>query len=184
MLWFKEHHPIFQAIALLLFCAAILGPWGISADGVPPADWCSEPYILLREDRCVRLTPGIELLGIGGLLLFSVPFAVLTGGITPLDFVRTLLFVCSFLLLVLPMFSTLITLFFGETRRRRKVNLVLWALAGVPAVLVILSAGSVKVLSLIWGIWLYAGLIASMFTLSLLRRQPDSSPPDNPVHPY
>jgi hypothetical protein len=83
MLWLKEHHPIFQAIALLLFCAAILGPWGISADGVPPADWCSAPYILLREDRCVRLTPGIELLGIGGVLLFSVPFAVLTGESLP-----------------------------------------------------------------------------------------------------
>ncbi|MEJ2599442.1 MAG: hypothetical protein P8Z00_13990 [Anaerolineales bacterium] len=183
MLWLKEHHHIFQAIALLLFCAAILGPWGISDDGVPPADWCSEPYITLRADRCVRLMPGIEFLGIGGLLLFTVPFAVLTGGITPLDFVRTLLFIGFFLLLVLPVLSTLITLFFGETRRRRRVNLVLWALAGIPAVLVILSAGSLKVLSLIWGIWVYAGLVAAMFTLSVIRRRSDSNLPDSTVRP-
>ncbi|MEJ2709823.1 MAG: hypothetical protein P8074_19585 [Anaerolineales bacterium] len=183
MLWLKEHHHIFQATALLLFCAAILGPWGISADGVPPADWCSEPYILLRADRCVRLMPGIEILGFAGQLLFAVPFAAITGDITPLDFVRTLLFICSFLLLVLPVFGTLVTLFLGETRRRRTVNLVLWALAGVPSVLVILSAGSLKVLSLIWGIWVYAGLVAGMFTLSLIRSRSDSSLPGNPVRP-
>ena len=183
MQWLKKHHYIYQAIALLLFCAAILGPWGVSADGVPPADWCREPYIPLRADRCVRLMPGIEFLGIGGQLLFAVPFAVLTGEITPLDFVRTLIYIGSFLLLVLPVFSTMFTLFLGETRRRRTVNLVLWALAGVPSGLVILSAGSSKVLSLIWGIWLYAGLVAAMATLSFIRRQSDSSLPGTTVRP-
>ncbi|MEJ2600592.1 MAG: hypothetical protein P8Z00_19820 [Anaerolineales bacterium] len=177
MSWLKEHHQIFQAIALLLFLAAILGPWGTSADGVPLADWCREPNILIREDRCVRLMPGIELLGIGSQILF----AVLTGEVNPREFIPALLFGCSYLLLVLPVFSTLVTLFLGETRRRRTVNLVLWALAGVPAVLLLLSAESLKVLSLIWGIWLYTGLVAAMATLSFVGRQLDSSRPDNPI---
>jgi hypothetical protein len=84
---------------------------------------------------------------------------------------------------VLPVFSKLVTLFFGETRRRRTVKLVLWALAGIPSVLIILSAGSLKVFSLIWGIWVYAGLVIGMFTLNLIRRWSDSSLPDIPVRP-
>jgi hypothetical protein len=67
---------------------------------------------------------------------------------------------------VQPFFSTL-TSMFGNERLRRRSQLAPWGLAfGLAGLLLVGSFGSVLRASL-WGMWLYAGLAASVLTAEL-----------------
>ena len=167
--WVRDRLDLGRLAALLLLLVTLVGPWTVSADGVPPAEWCGDPYMLLENGRCVRWVPGSEILfwTVGG--FFAITVALVTGQADLVERARELafsfLFTASTLTLVLSFFSTLSLVLRGERRRRQVFHVIAWGLAAIIGVLCVLSSGSYGGL---WGIWLYLGITAGMFALELV----------------
>jgi hypothetical protein len=62
MSWINEHKKVGRVAVLMLLLVSLIGPWTYTADGVPPAEWCRDPNILLENGRCVRLVSGATVL--------------------------------------------------------------------------------------------------------------------------
>ena len=167
--WVRDRLDLGRLAALLLLLVTLVGPWTVSSDGVPPAEWCGGPYMLLENGRCVRWVPGSEILYwmVGGFLATTV--ALVTGQADLVELARevfvTFLFTASTLLLVLSFFSTLSLVLRGERRRRQVFPVIAWGLAAIIGVLCVLSSGSYGGL---WGMWLYLVITAGMFALELV----------------
>jgi len=58
--WINEHKSVGRVAVLMLLLVAMMGPWTYTADGVPLAEWCRDPNILLENGRCVRLMSGAD----------------------------------------------------------------------------------------------------------------------------
>ncbi len=158
---------------LMLLLVAIMGPWTYTSDGVPPAEWCRAPLILLENDRCVRLVSGATVLTFMAGAFLSMSVGLVTGATVLPDrareFIGVFLFVMLLFLLVLPFFSTLLLIWGRDSRRLRVFHLMAWGLAAVLGLLLALLAVSGSGLySELWGIWLYSGLAASTLTLEVL----------------
>ena len=173
MSWINEHKSVGRVAVLMLLLVAIMGPWTYSSDGVPPAEWCRAPNILLENDRCVRLVSGATVLTFMVSAFFSMSVGLVTGATVLPDrareFLGVFLFTVGIFLLVLPFFSTLILIRGGDRRRLQVFQVMAWGLAAVLSLLPALLAMSGSGLySELWGIWLYFGLAAGALTLEVL----------------
>ena len=167
MAWFHRHSNIWRVTILFLLLVAIAGPWTYSADGVPPAEWCQAPNILLTSDRCVKLESGATILTIMVSVLLGIGPALVSGMIGIGEFFRELLFVLLLFLLVLPFFSTLVLLWGRDRRRLYLFHRIAWGLAFAVGLLVAITGWS-GLSTHLWGIWLYIALAASALILELL----------------
>jgi len=155
---------------LILLLAAMVGPWFFSDDGVSPAEWCHEPNILLGNGSCVSLVSGVEIFSfmIGGSLslLEQLVTEVITGRIR--EYIFMFLLDVLLLLLVQPIFSTLL-LSYGEDRpRRQRYNRIAWVLAVVIAGLWIAASYRFSGLGVeLWGVWLYLGVCVGMLAMEV-----------------
>ena len=169
--WIYQHQNTWRAAILLLLLVTILGPWVYTSDGVPPAEWCRAPNILLESDRCVKLESGATILIFMVRALPSIGLALVSDKIGIGEIFREFLFILLFLLLLLPFFSTLLLIWGREHRRLYLFNLIVWGLALVPALLLATTDGSGLPIYTFWGIWLYIVLVAMAFILELLIRK-------------
>jgi hypothetical protein len=168
--WINEHKNVGRVAVLMLLLVAIMGPWTYSSDGVPPAEWCRDPNILLENDRCVKLVSGARILTFMAGAFLSMSVGLVTGATVLSDrgreFLGVFLFMMLLFLLMLPFFTTLLLIRGGDSRRRRVFHVMAWGLAAVLGLLLALLAvyGS-GLYSKLWGIWLYTGLAASALIL-------------------
>jgi len=152
MSWINEHKNVGRVAVLVLLLVAMMGPWTYSSDGVPPAEWCRAPNILLENGRCVRLVTGATVLADRAR-----------------EFLGVFLFTMGIFLLMLPFFSTLLLIRGRDSRRLRVFHLMAWGLAAVLGLLLALLAMSGSGLySELWGIWLYFGSAAGALILEVL----------------
>jgi len=174
------HRNAWRVAALVLLVVAILGPWAFSGDGVPPAEWCDDPLILLENDRCVRLVPGATVFAFIVSAFFQIGVGLATGEAVLTDrggeFFGTFLFTVGALLLVLPFPSTLLLILGRGHRRLRVFHVITWGLAGLVALLLAVFSARSGLPFALWGIWLYVGVCAVALTLELLALAADSTP--------
>ncbi len=179
MAWINRRKNVVRVAGLILLLVAIVGPWTYSADGVPPAEWCRAPNILLENGHCVRLVSGAEVLTfmIGGFLSLNVQ--LVTGTLALADrareFFGVFLFVVLLFLLVQPLFSTLLLISGGDRPLRRKYHVATWGLAVVVSGLLLVASCWSGLRTDLWGIWLYVGLAASMLAVELWAIRPTSA---------
>jgi hypothetical protein len=173
MSWINEHKNFGRVAALMLLLVAIMGPWTYSSDGVPPAEWCDDPLILLENERCVRLVSGATVLTFVIGVFLSMSVGLVTGATVLPDrareFLITFRLMVGVFLLILPFFTTLLLIRGRDSRRLRVFHLMAWGLAAVLGLLLTLLAVSGSGLySELWGIWLYFGLAAGALILEVL----------------
>lgn len=166
--WATIYRNVGRVVVLIGLLVAIMGPWTYSSDGVPPAEWCRHPNILLENERCVRLVSGTEVLA--WFLSASVELVTRAMALAdrPRQFLGLFLFVMLQFLLLQPFFSTLLLILGGYGWRRWVYHVTAWGLAAVWTGVVLVVSRSSGVLSELWGIWLYFGLAAAALTLELL----------------
>lgn len=160
----------------MLLLVAILGPWVYTSDGVPPAEWCDPPYILLESDRCVKLESGVTVLIFVVSVLFSMGPTLASGMIEGGEIFREFLFILFFFLLLLPFYSSLPLFLFRENRRLRLFNMATWGLALVPTLLLATTGGSGLPFYFFWGVWLYIILATLALILELFLLQNNREP--------
>ena len=171
MRWISEHKTAWRAALLILLVVAVIGPWTYTADGVPPPEWCDEPNILLESGRCVRLVSGTRVLTFMVNVFPEMSADLVTGETTfagrGREFFFSFLLTLGSILVVLPVFSTLL-LILGRSRRRLRVfQVAAWGVAellALPLAVIDLS----KLRFVVWGIWLYVALADVALTLELL----------------
>jgi hypothetical protein len=163
MLWLNEHKRAWRVAVLGLLVAAILGPWGFDRIWVPAERQCQAPFIRMEGDFC-----GMPLSGAWLLLAAGSEFIGLFTGVTVFaDLVRAYRVILFALLSVLPFFSTLLLILAGDRRRRQVFNITAWGLATGIGLLVGMSYYP-RLYWVLWGIWLYIGLAASVLILEVL----------------
>jgi hypothetical protein len=171
MEWIIQHKGSLRGAALILLLVAMVGPWFFSSDGKPPAEWCHKPNILLGNGSCVSLVSGVEIYSFtisGSLSLIKQLVTVaITGRIR--EYIIMFLLDGLLLLLVQPIFSTLL-LRYGEDRPRRRIyNRIAWVLAVVVAGILIGVSYRFSGLGVeLWGVWLYFGVGAGMLVVEFL----------------
>jgi hypothetical protein len=164
--------------ALVLLLVAIAGPWTDSSDGVPPAEWCRDPNILLANGRCVKLVSGAEVLTFMTGAFLSLNVHLFKGTLVLADrareFFGVFLVVVLLFLLVQPFFSTLL-IFGGDRPLRRMYHVATWGLAAVVSGLLLVASSWSGLRTELWGIWLYVGLAASVLAVELSAFRPTSA---------
>jgi hypothetical protein len=171
MTWINEHKNVGRVAVLVLLLVSCIGPWAYTADGVPPAEWCRDPNILLENGRCVRLVSGATVLTFMAGAFLSMSVGLVTGATVLPDrareFLGVFLFVMLLFLLVLPFFSTLLLILRGDRRRRQVFNVVAWGLAAGIGLLIGVSRYP-RLYWMLWGVWLHIALAASALILEVL----------------
>lgn len=176
MAWIIQHKNWVRIAVLALLIIAILGPWGYTRDGVPPAEWCQHPFLLLENGSCVGRDSGaffllVSIIGFpAGILQF------LSGELVLSDLGRQSIFALFFLsLFFLPCISTLLLVRSGSNIRRRTFYVIAWGLAAALGLLVALSAEVFHPAHL-WGIWLYILLAVGLLVFELLAARQEKIP--------
>jgi len=176
MAWINQHKSWVHTAVFALLIIAILGPWGYAHDGVPPAEWCHPPFLLLENGSCVGRESGaffllVSIIGFpAGILQF------LSGELVLSDLGRQSIFTLFFLgLFFLPFISTLLLVRSGSNIRRRTFYVIAWGLAAALGLLVALSAEVFHPAHL-WGIWLYILLAVGLLAFELLAARLENIP--------
>lgn len=179
ILWINKHQNIWRVAILVVALVAIIGPWVFDVINVPAQYTCSAPNIRLEGDFCGTPLRGIWLLGwmVSGFVHGSA--GLVSGAIGLIDWAREFLFTLLFFLVVLPFFSTLLSIRRRDDRRWQLFNIVAWGLAVGISLLLALSRYP-RLFWVLWGVWLYIGLaigalLLEVATLATGRR----SGPDN-----
>jgi hypothetical protein len=180
MSWVSEHKNAWRITVLVLLVVAMVGPWTYSSDGVPPAEWCDDPLILLENGRCVKLVSGATVLAFWATAFFQMGVD-LTAGETVLggrasEFLFAFFFMVGTFLVVLPFFSTLLQVLGRGRRRMRVFHVITWGLAAPLALLLAVLLVSGGPYAKLWGAWLYVALTAIALTLELLALAGESRP--------
>jgi hypothetical protein len=168
MLWINKHKNAIRVAESVLLLVAIMGPWVYSSDGVPPAAWCRDPYILLENDRCVGLVLGVTIITFMAGAFISMSVGLVSSATLLPD--RTREFLLSMVLpflLILPFFTTLLLIRGRDSRRLQVFHMLAWGLAALSTLPLLMSASALPPVQL-WGIWLYIGVAASALVLELL----------------
>jgi len=180
MSWVSEYKNAWRVAVLVLLVVAMVGPWTYSSDGVPPAEWCDDPLILLENGRCVKLVLGATVLAFWATAFFQMSMDLVAGetvlGGRAGEFLFAFLFMVGTCLLVLPFFSTLLQVLGRGRRRMRVFHVITWRLAAPLALLLAVLLVSGGPYAKLWGIWLYVALTAVALTLELLTLAGESRP--------
>lgn len=159
MSWIMENTTVWRRASLLLVLVAFVAPWTFELIWVPaePEYFCSSPYIRLDENFCGKPLPGVTILGwmIGGFIAAGKGLATVSMGVK--EWGHDLLLGVNLSLLILPCFSTWLSILREERWHRRVFNTVAWSL-GAGTALSIGLFDSPKMFRLIWGVGLYVGV--------------------------
>jgi hypothetical protein len=166
MSWIHQHRQELRAIILALLSLALIGPWMFDRIHVPAEYTCHRPNVRLYGDFCGVPLSGLRLLSImvGGLM--STSKGLVTGSMRFSDWGREFVFSLLGLLILLPIFSTLLLVLRRDHRRLQVFNLTAWGLALGLCLLMGLSNYPYLFWAL-WGIWLYIALAASTLIIEL-----------------
>jgi hypothetical protein len=162
--WINEHKTAWRVAVLIVLVVAMMGPWFFDRINVPAQYPCS---FRLEGDFCGVPIPGTRLIGWGVSGFVYTSAGLVTGAMGFIESARLFLFSLLLSLLVLPFFSTLLSILRGDRRRRQVFNVVAWGLAVGVGLLIGLSSYP-KLYWALWGIWLYIGLAASALILEVL----------------
>ena len=191
MSWLSHNHKTIQLTLLLLLLTSFIGPWNYTADGVPPAEYCDPPLVLLTPDRCVKLVPGAEMVAY---LVVNAPqmlLGMLNGEYNLSSALRELAFVIIILLPALPVlvlgWRVLASLQPVEPATASVKPPGLWGRIVLYASLTLgwLAALGLFLLNwppqpwLFWGLWLYLILNDAILMLDILSQvgtRPASAP--------
>jgi hypothetical protein len=170
MAWMNQRKDRVRVAVLVLLLVAIVGPWTYTSDGMPPAEWCRSPNILLGNGRCVRLMSGVEVLTFMSGAFLSLNVQLVKGTLVlaerAREFFGVYLFMVLLCLLVQPLISTLLAL--GRDRPLGGMyQMVTWALAFVLSGLIWVASCFSGPGPKLWGLWLYFGLSVSVLAVEL-----------------
>lgn len=173
-----NHRTIWRIGLLVLLAVSFAGPWYVTSDGVPPAEWCRDPLILLQNGQCVDLVSGAFVLLFTAATLPSIAVQIAEGAELAgrgREFLAVFLFTALAWAIVQPFASTLLAML-RPARRARVYNLVAWGIAAVLPAALLAAAAPPELLPHLWGLWLYAGTALAGFalewTLLRARREP------------
>lgn len=152
---------------LLLLLVAIMGPWWFDRILVPSQYTCSAPNVRLEGDFCGMPVSGTWMPAavVGGLV--PMVAELLTGTRVFSDRIREFAFGLLALLPLLPFFSSLLMILGRHHHRRQVFHIIVLGLAGSFALFVGTAVFS-RFWWILWGLWLYIGVIASGFVLEVL----------------
>lgn len=145
MSWINENRNFIRTIILIVFVVTLIGPWMFDQINVPAEYTCDKPFIRLEGDFC-----GIPLSGFQFFSLF-----ILVG--LPI-------------LLLIPFFTTLLLVWKKDSRRLQTINLSMWGLALILALLVFVPQLNDKAFYL-WGLWLYIVLAMGALIVEMIIRK-------------
>lgn len=176
MAWMIQHKKQVRIGIFVLLVIAILGPWGYEHDGVPPAEWCHHPFLLLENGNCVGRESGAFFLLISTAAFPALILQFLSGALVLSDLRLQSMFTLIFLILFcLPVISTVLLVRSGASRRRRTFHAIAWGLAAALGVLIAVSAEVFHPTHL-WGIWLYILLVVGLLAFELLTARLENIP--------
>ena len=140
MSWINENRNFIRPIILIVFVITLIGPWMFDQINVPAEYACDKPFIRLEGDFC------------------GYPLSVLQ------------FFSLFTILLLIPFFTTLLLIWKKDSRRIQTINLSMWGLALILAVLVFglqLKDKSVY----LWGLWIYIVLAICTLVIEMIIRK-------------
>jgi hypothetical protein len=151
----NKYKKIARMALLILLVISMLGPWMFDLINVPAQFTCDKPFVRLYGDFCGLPLSGFQYVGLSVGGFFQMLIFLMNGGF--IDQPRELLFVGSLLLILLPFFTTLLSLWKKETRLLPTINLIAWILALLPSLLmfVLLAVQRSEYIFRLWGLWLY-----------------------------
>jgi len=165
--WINEHKTAWRVAVLIVLLVAMMGPWTFDLIHVPAEFPCSAPFIRLEGDFCGTPLSGIWILWAIVSEFINMVVGLVTGAMGFIEWARLFLVSLFLFLLVLPFFSTLLSILRRDRRRRQVFNVVAWGLAAGIGLLIGLSRYP-KLYWALWGIWLYIGLAAGALILEVL----------------
>jgi len=196
MSWINEHKRVWRVAILVVVLVAIMGPWVVELINVPSEYPCSAlinsmpseypysaPGFRLEGDFCGVPMSGIRMFSwvIVAFTTFGVGLVTGAMGFADRGFLSTFIFIIVLpLLLVPPIFSTLLLIVRGDRRRLQVFNAAAWGLAaGIGLLLGVFRVATLgigllgmssylKLLWTLWGIRLYIGLAVSALILEVL----------------
>ena len=145
MPWINENRNFIRSLILILFVATLIGPWMFDQINVPAEYACDKPFIRLEGDFCGSPLSGFQ--------FFSLFILV---GLS--------------LLLLIPFFTTLLVIWKKDSRRLQTINLSMWSLALILALLLFVLQLQDKVFYL-WGLWLYIMLAICTLIVEMIVRK-------------
>ena len=169
--WLRKPANLLKIAGLILWIAALVGPWSFTKDGVPPPEWCSSPHILTDNGNCVDTLSGGTILSFFGIAFASL-FAGLLGGKVQFDsWGRQLLVLFLILVLAFPMASSALHVIKGINQRFQLVYRITWFTAIALAVVYAIEGLNELKPSQLWGIWAYILLGTASLVESFLQRK-------------
>ena len=187
MKWIHEHKRIVRLVFLIGVVIAIGGPWAFDRINVPAQYACSPPNIRLEGDFCgLPLSLAWFLSSILGGLAYIVREAD-WGSLRSAALLPELRVYLFIFLLIVPVVSTAVLVLRGGGQRWQTLHIAgLVLAAGVAGLLAWLgNSTSSWILRLLWGLWLYILLTASLFALEVfvLRTPPGPVKESSPEKP-
>jgi hypothetical protein len=160
MIWMNKHKRALRVALLILLMVAIAGPWAYDQINVPAEYPCTDPFVRLEGDFCGSPLSGIWMLSAVAGALASIVVGVVSGSMLIWDRAGEFSIVLLGLLFVMPIFSTLLLIIRGDSRRRLVFHIVALGVA-VGLGLLLVSSYPAGPLWRLWGPWLYVGLTAT-----------------------
>jgi hypothetical protein len=145
MSWINENRNFIRSIILIVFVVTLIGPWMFDQINVPAEYACDKPFIRLEGDFCGTPLSGFQFFSL--FILVGLP-----------------------VLLLIPFFTTLLVIWKKDSRRLQTINLSMWSLALIPALLVFVPQLKDKGFYL-WGLWLYIVLAIGTLIVELIIRK-------------
>ena len=145
MSWINENRNFTRSLILILFVLTLIGPWMFEQINVPAEYACDKPFIRLEGDFCGSPLSGFQ--------FFSLFIVV---GLS--------------LLLLIPFFTTLLVIWKKDSRRLQTINLSMWSLALILALLLFVTQLKDKGFYL-WGLWLYIVLAIGTLIVEMIIRK-------------
>lgn len=169
MNWIYAHPNKWRLALLLLLLISFLGPWGYTYDGVPPAEYCDERFVLTENGRCAATMRGFAMLPFSFVAPFIMASALISDNITLGQALGSL----TLTLIWVPLLSTLLQQSGRGAASRRQRILHLLALIAPLAMMIfwwpVTQRTSVWPL---WGYQLYVTALGSLILLELLTAWP------------
>ena len=142
MSWINENRNFIRPIILIVFVVTLIGPWMFDQINVPAEYACDKPFIRLEGDFCGTPLSGFQFFSL--FILVGLP-----------------------ILLLIPFFTTALVIWKKDSRRLQTINLSMWGLALILAVLVFGLQLQDKVFYL-WGLWLYLVLAMGALIVEMI----------------
>lgn len=169
MFWINENKTIWRMIILFLLLIAFIGPWTYEQIHVPAQYECTPPNFRLEGDFCGTPLSGMWIFATLLGMLIGTVVRMVTGADAFANVVREFSLGVFILLVLLPVFSTLL-LFSPRHRQHRQVfHVAAWRLAVISSWRWLLTASTSAPPSIqLWGFWFYIGLAFPALILEIM----------------